>query len=200
MTTDFNYSIQNDFPNQTLDLAVLSAEVIQAIGTPALTGVTVTGDNVLISFGDDLSLPQETTLDGVVAAHQGVGFIEGVQRLYSESEQTTTSATDQVAATLNSGILAAGDYLVTWYAEHSVLTQDNLSGVVSRVLWNGTERAASANQLSFYTSFSGSVIITVTALDTPTFEVQYRQAGLPNTARIRRIRLSITRLNTEIEA
>lgn len=197
MATEFTYSIANDFPNQTIDASVLTAEINASSIGPVLEGITIDGDDVVITFDDDLSTGEETTLDGIVAAHQGDPFVEDIQKLFSEGVQTETGTTFVEAASLDSGLLAAGEYLITWYSEISVETGDNTSGVIARVLWNGTERAESAGNLSFYQSFGGSVIVDVNALAAPSLSVEFRRVGTANTARIRRIRLSIAPLMNE---
>jgi hypothetical protein len=199
VATEFPYSIANDFPNDAVNVAVLTAEINAAGGGSFLDHIDVGGDTVTVFTTTDLTAPQETGLDNVIAAHQGVGFVEGPQRLFSEAEQTTTSTTAQTAATLTSGLLAAGDYLLTWYAEISVQTADATSGAIASVLWDGTERGTHGNNLAFYQAFSGVVIVTVAALAAPVFAVQYRRAGTSNTARVRRMRLSISPIAADEE-
>lgn len=194
MATEFTFSITTDFPNQAVDASVLTAEINEAIDGSGITleGINISGDSVVIEFSDDLTAPQETGLNAIIAAHQGQPFVMGIQSVTVEAEQTTTGTTFVEAASLVSGILAGGNYTVNWYCEVSVLTATANSGVLAQVMWNGTERAADANALEFYTSFSGSVIIEdVAPLAAPTLAINFRRAGVANTARIRRVRMSI---------
>ena len=201
MATEFVYSILEDFPNQTVNLAVLTAQ-IKALpsGATLLDHIDVAGDDLTVFTTANLTTPQEDALDGVIAAHLGVGFVEGIQRLFAEAEQTNTTTTLNTAATLSSGLLDAGDYLLSWYGECSVQTTDNTSLCVVSVAWDGTERASGAGPLSFYMPFSGSVAVSMPALTQPTFTVQFRRAGTANTARVRRIRISITPLPADSES
>ena len=141
MASSFQFSIENDFPNQAVDASVLTAEINAAAGGAAVVeGITIEGDTVTIEFDSDLSSGAEAALNAVIAAHQGTGFVEGVQRVFVEAEQTEPGTTYVTAGQLDSGILAAGDYLIGWYCEFSVLTANGTSGVAVQVTWNGTER------------------------------------------------------------
>lgn len=193
MATEFTYSITSDFPNSIVNLAVLQAEINANLIAPARTveGIEASGDDVTIEFDDDLTAGQETSLNGIVAAHQGEGFVEVTQALYEEAEQTTSMTTYQEAAALDSGILKAGKYRLHWYAETSLAAVVATGRAVVRVMWNGSERGTDSNASDFYTSFSGTVIVDVDDLDAPTLSIEYRMAGTSATARVRRCRLFI---------
>jgi hypothetical protein len=192
VATEFHYSISTSFPNHTVNLAVLTAQIKTLPGGPTLLDhIDVAGDDLAVFTTTDLSGPQVTALAAIIVAHTGAGFTSGVQRLFSEAEQTSTATAFVTAATLTSGLLAAGDYTINWYCELSVATQDNTSLCVGSLSWDGTERASGANPLAFYVPASGAVTVTVADLTAPVFTVQFRRVGTANTARVRRIRLSI---------
>lgn len=66
------YSISGDFPNQVVAAGVLEAEILLEFGSsPLCEYVSTYGDVCTIEFDIALSGPQKTTLDGIVAAHQG---------------------------------------------------------------------------------------------------------------------------------
>lgn len=194
MATQFQYSVTNDFPNQAVDLTVFQLEIEASSITATVEGVTINGDDVTIDFDTDLTVDEETTLDGVVAAHQGTGLVEGVQRAQANAEQTNATTTNATAVELQSGPLKAGDYLVSWYCEISMESDIDGSGIFCQVLWNGVERAFDSTAQSNYTSFSGAVVVPSNDLDAPALDIVFRRVGAANTARIRRCRVSISPL------
>ena len=76
MPQTYTYSISIDFPNGTVAPDVLTDEInASSISTGVLQGITLRTpdtDTCYIQFDVALSAPDVTTLDGVVAAHQGV--------------------------------------------------------------------------------------------------------------------------------
>jgi hypothetical protein len=68
MSFKYEYNINNDFPNQDVDLETFENEV-EAQGLP-LDYTNVTGNNCDVYCTEELDAGQQTTLDGVVAAHQ----------------------------------------------------------------------------------------------------------------------------------
>lgn len=98
--TSYQYSISGDFPNARVDSGSLNSEVVaSSIASASVLYVITDGDDCDIWFDDPLSVPDQTTLDGVVAAHQGDPAYPG--------EGTTPIATDPPVA-----VLVEGDY---WY-------------------------------------------------------------------------------------
>jgi hypothetical protein len=69
--TDYNYSISTDFPNGKVFVKSLDSEIRASTIVTALAGSSTSGDTCTITFKDALSVGDKTTLDGVVAAHQG---------------------------------------------------------------------------------------------------------------------------------
>lgn len=189
--TPYLYDLQLDFPNQAVNEDVLTAEIEASSITQPLVGISVAGDDVTITFADALSAGEKTTLDTIVANHQGVPFAETVQRAFSEGEDTTTDTSYQEKLSLATGPLPQGDYLVAWYAEVSVDTLIGGTGIFGQVTYNGTERGFTSTDSDFYKSFSGQAIVQVTAGDSPTIAINYRRVGGLNTVKIRRARLLV---------
>jgi hypothetical protein len=70
--TKYTYSISSDFPNKHVDSKSLTAEIgNSSISSAALLYIATAGDDCDIWFDDPLSAGDQTTLDGVVAAHTG---------------------------------------------------------------------------------------------------------------------------------
>lgn len=68
---NYNYSIQNDFPNHKVNLDRLKAEIEASAIVTALSVISTLGDVCTIFFKAALSSGDETILDGLVAAHSG---------------------------------------------------------------------------------------------------------------------------------
>ena len=71
MAEKYTYSIGTDFPNQKVDVDALAIEIENSSISVALVEITTKGDNCNIFFASALSGPEQATLDGIVAAHQG---------------------------------------------------------------------------------------------------------------------------------
>jgi len=70
--TSYTYSVSGDFPNSLVNPDQLTIEVEAASLGQTLDRIAVQADVCDIWFDNALSGPDESTLDGVVAAHQGV--------------------------------------------------------------------------------------------------------------------------------
>ena len=76
--TDYLYTISTEFPNAKVYIPSLTSEIEASAIVTALQdiNVKVTGlDNCDIWFVDALSAGDETILDGLVAAHTGIGIV-----------------------------------------------------------------------------------------------------------------------------
>jgi hypothetical protein len=71
-STKYTYSISGDTANGKVYSPTLVAEIEASSIVTSLEQVETTGDVLDIWFADALSAGDQTTLDGVVAAHQGV--------------------------------------------------------------------------------------------------------------------------------
>jgi hypothetical protein len=202
MAYQITKAVPGGFPALTTsnpDPEVLEAQVSAAISSAKIVGMIFgSAASVVLQFNVAPSAADLTAIDTVCNAHTGVGYVDAAQTLFSEAVQTEPGTTYVTKATLQSGPLAAGNYLVSFYSEIAVVTADSTSGVSARVLWAGVERAESSNNLTFYNSFSGSVILAAAALDTPSLVMQLRRVGTANTAQIRRIRFAIAPMQTAV--
>jgi hypothetical protein len=73
---DYIYSVLNDFPNQQVNPQGLHQEILdESAITKTLNGVNVELDVCTIVFLQSLTAPEETALDGVVAAHDGTAIL-----------------------------------------------------------------------------------------------------------------------------
>lgn len=70
-STKYTYSISSDFPNQKVASLSLTNEINDSSIVTPLSHINTAADNCDIWFTDALSSGDETTLDGIVAGHQG---------------------------------------------------------------------------------------------------------------------------------
>lgn len=70
----YTHSIQNDFPNQKIDMVSFIDEL--KINNIPVENLVIQGDNVKIITSLDLTSEQETSVDTIISAHQGEEIIE----------------------------------------------------------------------------------------------------------------------------
>jgi len=78
MATEFTYLKSADFPPVVVSLTVLVQEVLDAGLSAKFCSVNSIGDVVTVRFTTDLTAGEVTTLDGVIAAHAGLGGVEAI--------------------------------------------------------------------------------------------------------------------------
>lgn len=87
--TKYTYSIANDFPNGKVATDALSAAITSGSIVTALDYINTSGDDCDVWFKDTLSNDDETTLDGLVAAHPGEHLPSGPQPVTLYTDVTT---------------------------------------------------------------------------------------------------------------
>ena len=75
---DYIYSIQNDFPNHLVASDSLTVEIKDSAIVIALDHISTSLDNCTITFKAELSVGDETILDGLVAIHTGTEEEEAI--------------------------------------------------------------------------------------------------------------------------
>lgn len=76
MASSFNYSIADDTLNGVLNGSSLEVEISASSITIAVDNVSSSGDTATVTFKTDISAGEETTLNGIVAAHTGEAIAE----------------------------------------------------------------------------------------------------------------------------
>jgi hypothetical protein len=132
MSQIYQYTISTDFPNTTVSIDALTTEIEDSgISSGALEGVTLNTpatDTCYIQFDVALSASDVTTLDGIVAAHQGIA------PLPLPSNEGWTLAVEDRDLTAPPGSPATGlCYIVAGPATGDWATHENC--IAS---WNGT--------------------------------------------------------------
>ena len=192
--TSYNYSKQNDFPNQAVNVAALDAEIqADAAINVALVGTQVHLDDVTITFVDALPPAEETALDAVVANHSGLPLVDSAERVQDLSEQTTTDGNGTWAdsLSLSPNPMKGGDWQLTWNAEIELDSMIDNSGVQARILVDGVERSLTTSRDDQWVHFAGSALLNITAGDAPSVLLQFQRAGVANTAKIRRRQIAL---------
>ena len=127
-TTVYTYSISGDFPNQSADHDSLLDELVEStVDTIGLSYITINSPpNVCsICFEDALSAGDKTTMDGVVAAHQGSTRVLVEHYFYKNAIRfDTTSATYDLAHRHTIQNMVTGNYIL----DFSVTVRTNKAG------------------------------------------------------------------------
>lgn len=186
-----------DFPALTEPaphLGVFQADVRAVVTSATLIDVSAGSGVLTMNFDVSPSAGDLTLIDGVCAAHTGVGFTGGIQKAADMSEQTNSTNVLAEALALNSGPLAAGDYQLQVSFEFKVQNAVAGSGVQAEVQLDGIERASFATDVTVYDARYIAAPVTFSDLDAPVISVQFRRVGAANDALIRRVRIAIVPL------
>lgn len=180
------YTISSETANGSVNSDMLTAE-IEGDGaiTTALSHIDTASGQAFIYFDGDLSGAEQTALDAVVAAHQGVATTFAVKVTASNEESTNSTTTP--ADKLNSSVsaLKSGSYLITWHCEIKTDTADT-SGVRATLLLASTERSEDNWAKTQWHVFSGVAVQTFADGDTPQLQLQFARIGAAATVSIRR--------------
>jgi hypothetical protein len=201
MSQTYNYKI-SDTANDKVNSELLTEEInASAISTGVLEAISTVdaappNDDLDITFDVALSAGDKTTLDGVVAAHQGTNTIERIQRQQSTAIADNLTNVDIVKVTLTTLPHKAGLYFIQWYAEIRVSDGSLGDRCQATVETDGSNvgecNAFDANWLSM----SGYDPIVLAEGDAPVTEIMWRLVGGGgDTAQIRRARLAIVSMN-----
>jgi hypothetical protein len=191
----YSYSLQNDFPNQAVDLTVLTVEIENSSIAAVLAGINLIGDTVEIFFDVALSPTDEATLDGIVANHQGIPFNNGPQRVNVIAAQDNATNVPQTAATLAADPIGTEQYQLAFYCELRVQNNTNNGQARFEILVDGQEVASGGVEgVGFFDARSGALVINTSRGASPLVELRFFRAGQNDTAQVRRIRLSLVPL------
>ena len=75
MMQSYLFSVSSDFPNQAVNISGLTRSIENSsISSAPFNSISVTGDECKINFDSALDAGDVTTLDGIVATHDGKPF------------------------------------------------------------------------------------------------------------------------------
>lgn len=179
---------------------IFQVELANASWSGAVPSVSVQGSTVTVLF---LYLPTSgdiSTLDGLVSAHVG-GTLVG--NFLTEIDETESAGLDSTTLTqrleLTSGLLASGNYILSWYIEGRTTSVLANSGVFLELqvdLGGGyVARAEESSDLSTYTHLAGSLPVSRNAGQILNAQLMYRRlGGTSNPVFVQRARLALMRI------
>lgn len=190
--TKYTYSISTDFPNQKVNSDLLEQEIDESSISTALSYIFTEGDVCDIWFDDVLSGPDQTTLDGLVAAHQGTDTDNATQTAKAWGSSGTTDTNWQLKLELNSTPLKKGTYEVSWNAEIKMTTGGMGDHVEVHMSVDGTQQAETHDYEIDWHHFGGAIAFDFKEADTPEIKLKWRRVGAGgDNAKIRRAALTL---------
>lgn len=120
MTTQFVYSILNDFPGGKVYTSNLQDEIGQSSITANVVSIDTVNDVLTITFDTDLTSEEKTTLDGdtsgpaggLIAAHDYI--IKEATILLNETGSISTTSSSFITVSGMSGTPLPGNYHITF--------------------------------------------------------------------------------------
>lgn len=177
------------FPNNSYNIDILRRQV-QDAGLVAITDIQPSGTDVTFVFSGLLTTANETTLDAVVAAHQGESFAQTTQAYGDELElDLTVDGVWVVSLPVDTGPLPEGLYQILWSCE----IQCSAGAVVeAHALLNGVEVSQDSWDKESWHSFSNGLRWDRRAGEELEIALEARVVGA-GTAKIRRRRCLVWR-------
>jgi hypothetical protein len=158
-------------------------------------GLTATvrrdGTNIFVDFISLVTVEQQATCTGVIAAHQGLPF-NAVSQDSSDPTEHAVVVGDWVdVGAFNTGPLPAGKYITQWSAEAKVETQANGNWMEFRVvMWGVAEASNDALGLPAWQKYQDGAWLARRAGESFVYALQAKAVGCPGT--VRRIRFGMT--------
>lgn len=177
--------------------AIFQAELAELALSIQPFQVSKQGTDMRAVFADIILAADVSLINQAVIDHLGGVTSADPVIVQDQSESTDDSGTPQTKLTLTTGLLEAGTYVASWYAEVKVDAETANSGVRAALLVNGTERGETNWDLPAWHNFSGSFPIERNSGQTLNLELQYDRLGpTSNPVTIRRARLGVRRVDT----
>lgn len=199
MSVTVTYKITDTANNSVVILSLLR-EIADASLTPVLLGHEVSqlpspNDDLSLIFSTALSGAEQTTLDGVIASHQGLLTTVTFQFVEDASEQQMSSQTFQTALALTTSPMQEGTYIAFYQSEVRVVAVSALDSAAQvRYQFNGSGKALSVQLLDDWVVVAAWDKIVLQSGDTPTFTVQWRRhptTGGDDTIAIRKTKIGL---------
>jgi len=190
---EYSYKL-TDFPNDVMDSNKFAAEMRNSNITASMLYMKTRGQDITIFFDTDLSGAEQTTLDGLIAAHLGIPYnYISTASIEDVEESSTTGIVYQPKITLTLNDIEGGTFLILWSAsvrcegsqnDIKIRVQHNDTEILSELTWN----PASAG----YGPVSGFIERTLDAGDHH-FDFDFATSQNNKAAYIRKARLIIMR-------
>jgi hypothetical protein len=130
--TTYTYSIANHTSNGAVHTPTLKKEIESSSITISLERIDTASDSLKIVFKNSISAGEETTLDNLVSAHDGVAAeepeavtIQGVEK----TSQLKSLAVHEVPPEGSSSVFCSHDFTdkTTWYTESVAVVDETLT-------------------------------------------------------------------------
>jgi len=195
-TTSTQTYLLSEFPNTKCNVQILEAEIVAASLTVNLVSTPqLTGSSVVCTFEDLLTSGDVTSLDAVVAAHQGDDFGSTLIKANStgQSENSTTDWVSKLSLTADP--LPSGVYLVSWAIEHEMAAIVSGTAGQVRLTWNAASVYEDTWDLNQPHNFGGAIPMDLDAGAEPVVALEFKKLGAPAaTVYCRQARLSIAKI------
>jgi hypothetical protein len=145
--TQYDYTVTSAFPNQAVTLLRLKKEIEASAIATALDHLSwdEDGDTCSVFMADALSAPDKTTLDAVVAAHQGAAYSPAGSAEAQIVGTVETTASSYVAVAGMSATPSFGKYTV--HFSSSIEADKNNSEVFVALRYDGQVLAGSERSM-----------------------------------------------------
>lgn len=188
----------SDTVNSKVNPNILKQELADAGLSIDVLSVSTAGTTFRITLNGNATDGDKLLCDSVVAAHEGAVFSSSWQSASDESETSDDSGSIVDKATLDTGYLPAGSYLLTWYME--MATTNSVGGIRAalRAAKSGNSlslRAEHNTQLNDWQSMSGSLLFNVKDGDRYDLRLSYIRTGSSDPARVQRARIFLAKQN-----
>ncbi len=177
-----------------LDVGKLRSEIGVSTIEQGILEIKDFATRIDILFEGTLNNDDQNTLQTIIDAHDG-SVVSGFEYADDDGESQTTSTTYIEKLKLTTSDLIAGDYLITYCAEVTITSGFKTVDVIcdlDDVDELGQKRFDSQDDVE-YMSFSGFKKKTLSA-GIHTIDIDYKSAGSPEVAKIRRARIYIRKL------
>ena len=202
--TSYQYDF-SEFLNDTADAQKLQNQIDASSISIKCDGVTISykDEEVTIDFASDLSGGEITTLDGIVAAHDGIPYVDqGTGWVESSGVSGTSSSTWQEKIKLDYNSTADNNnFKIDWYAEvassdskepwnnYRVIVYDNIDS--TSIVIMDMERAFYKNESEgYWESMCGFKNLSLVGVGDYSITFEFRNTG-GKTTYIRNARISV---------
>jgi hypothetical protein len=132
--SSYNYSIASDTANAKVNSPKLTIEIDESSITIGLDRIDTDGDTLTIVFDSSLSAEEETTLDGLIGAHDGesIPVVESPQLVTLEEKKSPTTNRLEVQIMKpegSSATIVTYDWCdkTTWYQKSTEVTGETMT-------------------------------------------------------------------------
>lgn len=172
MSQSYPFTISTAFPNGKVNNTVLRDQIMESSIATLLEGILCQADTCTVTFEAALSGGDETTLNALVAAHQGDPYSAFPLIATNDPEEQASSIAPLDKVTINVH-LPAGKYDINWSCD--LKSSSNSKEVYVNIAMNGTviRQSVKAARKDGWTPVFGIAPMTLTVATSITIKLQY---------------------------